>query len=943
MRSSVIKAVKSVTKRPAFFWILAFALPALLMYISYRFFFLSGRDSVLVLDLNAQYVYFFGALRRFVYGDASLIYSFSRALGGEFIGIFAYYLASPLSFIVALFPADNILDALLCLFVIKTGLCGLTMTYYLDRRHIATRGMRLTFGILYAMCGYAIIYQHNTMWTDCLFLLPLIALGIEELISHRKYLLFTLSLAPAIFSNFYIGYMLCIFCLFYFFYALFCLDRNPLGERHHDLRALLRMGFFSAIAVALAAAILLPTYYSLCFGKTTFSDPTYKFLPQYDFLDLVVKLFINSYDTVRPAGLPILYCGILPLLTLPLFFISEKVPTRQKVGTAVLTVIFVFSFCTDAVDKFWHGLQAPNWLNFRYSFLLVFILLVAAAKGIAHLRRAKNALLVGIAAGWLILIFVTQKLCEFPESEVNRDLLCFGLSAVFVLVYTAILKLYLQKSYRAAARSVLLLLVCVEMVVSAVTSMAFLHCDVVFSTRASYLDNKHKYEDSVNYILQNDKDFYRFDTTKHALVDTAMALGIRGFTNSTSTLNSDTIDFLRYMGIASKSHWSKYYGATAPFDSLLGVRYVIIDGEYDTPTGYQPYYRGKQTEVVQNPNALSLVYAVNPAVKDLHFVTEEDGKKVQTDGLCTPPARINRLIADMLGRARADVFLPIRDAETGDANLNDSFVAGHIKYAPIVAGSPAALYYDFTAKANGVIYLYLPTDYPREVGVSVNALDKGTALGNDTNRMIALGSFTAGERVSVTLTLKDDKLYLRADEPLFWYVDDAAYADAFTALGENQMHFTDWRQTRFIGKLTATEEKTTAFTSIPYDENWQVFVDGERVETCKLLDALVGFDLPAGTHDVKIQYVPKQLYIGIAISGAALAILIAVCFADRAVRKKRAAKALAATEAPVEAPVEALPDAAEENGACDVLPDEAATEADTQKTDRKGEDECSTI
>lgn len=930
-------SISSATKRPAFFWICAFLLPALLMYISYRFFFLSGRDSVLVLDLNAQYVYFFGALRRFIFGDASLIYSFSRALGGEFIGIYAYYLASPLSFIVALFPADNILDALLILFVIKTGLCSLTMTYYLERRHIATRNMRILFGILYAMCGYAVIYQHNTMWMDCMYLLPLIALGIEDLISKKKYLRFTLCLALAIFSNFYIGYMLCIFCFLYFFYALFCLDRNPTAEKHHAVRALLRMGFFSAVAVALAACILLPTYYSLGFGKTTFSNPTYGFLPQYDFLDLVAKLFINSYDTVRPEGLPILYCGILPLLTLPLFFISDKVNVREKVGVGVLTVLFVFSFCTDAVDKFWHGMQAPNWLNFRYSFLLIFLLLVAAAKGISHLRRAKNAELVGIAAGWLILIFTAQKLCDFPKSEVNRDLLCFGLSALFVLIYTAVLKLYLKKEFRSSARSVLLLLVCVEMVASAVTNMAFLHCDVVYSTRASYLDNKHKYEDSVNYILQNDKDFYRFDTTKHTLVDTAMALGIRGFTNSTSTLNKQTIDFLRYMGISSKSHWSKYYGATAPFDSLLGVRYVIIDGDYDTPHGYTPYYTGAQTSVVQNQSALSLVYAVNEKVKDLHFATEEDGKTVQTDGLYTPPARINRLIGNMLGKEDTPVFVPIRDVRTDDANINENFVAGHIKYAPIIADNPAQLYYDFTAPTDGVLYIYLPTDYPRKVNVTANAQNKGEALGNDTNRMIALGDYHSGEEVSVVLALSEDKLYLRADEPLFWYVDGTAYTDAFNALAENQMTFTRWSETHFYGSITATEDKATAFTSIPYDANWQVFIDGNRTETFELLDALVGFDLPLGTHTVEIKYVPRQLYLGSAISAVALILLTAVYFTDRSVKKKRAASVSAAG---AEVPAGTAPFGEDVGETSPTVPENEMPSTDL---DRKGEDECSTI
>ena len=77
-----------------------------------------GESSVLVIDLSAQYYGFFEALRNFVVeGDSSLLYSFSRSLGGEFMGIFDYYIASPFSYIVCLFPQDRMLEALLCLLV----------------------------------------------------------------------------------------------------------------------------------------------------------------------------------------------------------------------------------------------------------------------------------------------------------------------------------------------------------------------------------------------------------------------------------------------------------------------------------------------------------------------------------------------------------------------------------------------------------------------------------------------------------------------------------------------------------------------------------------------------------------------------------------------------------------------------------------------------------
>ena len=313
---------------------------------------------------------------------------------------------------------------------------------------------------------------------------------------------------------------------------------------------------------------------------------------------------------------------------------------------------------------------------------------------------------------------------EFYEEKIviDRDLLWFTVSLLFLLIYAAALPLFRHINYRRVACAVLLVIVSAEMIVAGVSSICYLDDDVVYSTRSSYLDNVGKYEDSVDYILENDDSFYRFDKTKHSLINTPMTLGIRGFTNSTSTLNRDTIDFLRYMGLSSKSHWSKYYGATAPFDSFLGVKYVIVDGDYDIPTGYSHYYEGKNTNVYENPHALSVAYAVNSAVKDVTLAYPDDYKEMLENGeieeltaYYTPPERMNVLLGSMLGMEDVpEMFIAIDGVDQKDANLNYSYVAEHALYKPINSDSDAALYYEFKAETDGIVYMYIPSDYPRQ-------------------------------------------------------------------------------------------------------------------------------------------------------------------------------------------------------------------------------------
>ena len=232
----------------------AFLMPAVIMLLIYAAMRVHpfGESSVLVLDLNAQYVQFFEGLRDWVWGDASLLYSFSRQLGGEFMGIYAYYVASPLSYIVALFPKSMITEALYVMFVLKCGLCGLSFGYYMHKNHYLGSTGTIIFSTLYALTGYVVVMQHNTMWIDNVILLPLLALGVEHLIKYKKFKMFTLSLALALLSNFYIGYMSCIFVAVYFFYYYIAQSKdganNPLGESKHFAKALLRVIIFSVIA-----------------------------------------------------------------------------------------------------------------------------------------------------------------------------------------------------------------------------------------------------------------------------------------------------------------------------------------------------------------------------------------------------------------------------------------------------------------------------------------------------------------------------------------------------------------------------------------------------------------------------------------------------------------------------------------------------------------------
>ena len=897
-----------VTENPASYLFWAFFLPAALMFVLYAALgtFPFGKSSVLVLDLNGQYVHFFEGLRDLVYGEGSFLYSFERAMGGEFLGIYAYYLASPLSYIVCLFPKHAILEALYTMFVIKVGLCGLTFGYYLHRAakvkgHAAT----VMFSVMYALCGYCVIYQHNTMWIDCVILLPLVTLGLEELISHRKYLLFTVTLALSILSNFYIGYMVCIYVFAYSVYYYFSRTKeecNPFGERGHFPRAVARVLLFSAIAIAIAAIIILPAVYALTFGKNDFQSPNFSPTQRFDFLDFLSKFFVGSYDTVRPEGLPIVYSGMLALILLPLYFLSSRRSRRERIGTALFAAFFILCFNFNPADRVWHGFALPNWLNYRYSFMFCFVILVAGRKAYDALRDNAPRTILSVCGILGLVLLILQKL----ELKNMPDFGAVWLSLAFLVIYCIGLSLATRTKARETTAMILCVVVCLEMFCAGLLNLVSLDEDVVISGYNSYHDFYDPIQPLIDEVKAEDSSFYRMEKNIHRNVNDPFALGIRGLSGSTSTLNAETILFLQRMGYSSHSHWSKYLGGTPLSDSLLGVRYLLAKSDDQTVDPlWGEFYKSdadSKYSIYKNPYAMSIAYAVNSDIKDLYFSDpnpaeaydniDEEGNPIELidyKEIYSPFERMNEMVTKMLGdKKTVEVFKKIDRVEITTDNINLSFAGGHKKYTPVNSKADASIDYNGAAQATGTLYAYFPSKYPREVSVSLNGASYGTFFGNETNRILNLGTFDQGEEFRVKLTLKSDDLYLKSGEDYFYYLDEEVYRDVMTRLAQGNLQITSYTERHFEGTVTTTEETGTVFTTIAYDEGWHVTVDGQPVEIYKTLDALIAFDIPdntPGEHTIIIDYMPDSFVYGCIITGVGILCLVLILIFDKKLRR----------------------------------------------------------
>ena len=890
-----------------------------------------GNGTVLVLDLNGQYAYFFEYLREAVTtGDLSLLYSWERALGGEMMGLYAYYLASPLSYIVCLFPKENLQDALFVMFLIKSSLCGVTMGYYLTKTMPKAKKINIiAFSTLYATCSYCVVQMHNTMWIDAVILLPLVIYGIEQMVKYGKYKLFVASLALTLLTNYYIGYMTCIFVAVYFFFYMFAFSdnqrNNPCGEKNHFSKSFVRIASYSLLAIAIAAIIVFGAYYSLGLGKNEFSDPNWELKLNYDILNVFYKFLPGSYDTVRPAGLPFIFCGVATILLVPAYFMSKKFSERERIGSALIIIFLMLSFLLSTLDLIWHGFQRPNWLNCRFSYMLCFFLLVLAFKVFENLPEINGSYFVfaGFAVGGFTIFL--QKIAATLEEE-NEKLVVDDYATIFatlacVAIYLIIFAFMKSSKNKEIVSTVLLCFICIEMFLNGLSNINDLDDDVTFTKYDKYAQYNTLMLPITNTINDRDDGFFRSETTLHRKICDNMAVNMPGLSNSTSSINADTIYFLRMMGYSSKSNWSKYLGGTPVNDSLLGIKYLVATRDYDDIYGEPLYtieefaahngvsvdeliaatyadnssgekYNNLSAEdyvVYKNPYALSLAFNATDAVLDFNmmlkntYITESNKnyEELYNDGgYSSPFDRINGLITAILGeKETVEVFKPAilegGEPETEGCTSGISSDKGHNKYT--YSSGVGTITYTYTVPTNTRLYLYMPAYYTREVKImsSTGEIFDGanTINGNETVRIIELGEVNGAGKTgtysfTIPLTSSTTEFYATNDTTYIYYIDQDVFEDVFRRMQEGQfIADVDYKDHNITGSMTTKTENQTVLTSIPYDAGWKIYVDGKKVETLEAVNALVAFRVEeAGDHDIRFLYRPTLVVAGTAIS-----------------------------------------------------------------------------
>lgn len=437
-----------------------------------------GNKSLMAVDFGQQYISFFGLLKNAVLTGnlSSLTYSFTKSLGGDMIGILAYYLMSPFNIFYILIPFKHYGLAVFLTIWLRYGAIGLSLAHLLIRRYKGAESKRWMiplFATAYALSGMLVSYQMNVIFYDAMIMLPLVIVYLEQLLDGEAPYPYAFVLGLTVLLQFYMGYMISIFVILYACYYVsprLAIEGGWKQKLKHYFQPLWKFLIYSILGVAMTSIILIPVFFNLLESKGQVANAmTFSFAFQINPLDILSKLSIGGFDNASgwSAGpnLPNIYIGALGFIGFIMFFTSKKMLKERKIAAGVVTLIFFTSFVNEFVSKIWHMGQNPAGFFFRFSWIFSFFMLILAYQVLKEkIEISRQGKLLSVAVLALSAIYLyTKDFTYLPKTqpEVLTKFISNHFVIFIVLLITGIVAgsyLYWDRSFKTTREKKMILL-----------------------------------------------------------------------------------------------------------------------------------------------------------------------------------------------------------------------------------------------------------------------------------------------------------------------------------------------------------------------------------------------------------------------------------------------------------------------------------------------------
>lgn len=840
-------SIKTQKPKPFFYPIICFFIVFILMIVvliiqKYAPF---GNNCFAWMDGNVQYMDFFAYLKDVFEGKNNVIYTLSNMLGGTSIGILGYYLTSPLNVLILLFDKANIPAFFNILVILKLSLAGFTFSYYLQRRF--NNKIQAIFLILlsisYALMQYNIAQASNIMWLDGVYMLPLILIGVYELVKSKKIKYLSITVGLSIIFNWYTGGINCLFSIFWFLVEEILEKIENQTEKNFKkfVYDIARYTIAMVIGVMLSAVIFLPNVLVLKGGRGSSFDWTFF---KNNFTGNIISMIPNySLGAVSTQTNLSIFCGTIPLLGCIMLFTSKLHNNKIKMllGSSLLIAI-MFCYWQPFILMF-SLLKWPLSYWFRYSYVVIFVFIFIAANYYKKIEYETHNRIVLSALVFSFLLLLINYIK--PINQEKNIYYTIG----FILIIATVIAWYLKDKDQIRMKTTVSIVALIVAVTEMMYNTKLLMNQYQYTEVANFNHYQVEQEKQIKAIKEYDKGIYRISQTKTrnsdgnnltANYNEALAFNYMSITSYTSTPDNYQLDFLNKLGYRTEGNNTSIVNTSIiGADSLLGVKYVLSPKDIKGLQKIQELPQANGKYVYKNPYALEMAIVSNQidTLKEIPFSNPFDYQ--------------NRIYSLLLGK--------------------DIKLYKQVEFEKIETNGEKSIKYEITIpEGNYSLYGNLPWSEIANEKINVNG-DYYTGYACSVSPSVFYIPYEGKTAfIEVQSTSKTS-----INNEQFYVLDLNLLKEATEEITNKKIEQFNIEDNKIVCEVKAKEnEKLLMF--IPYYNGMKVLRNGNEVRVDKFEECLITIPLKEGENKIEIRYAVPGIKAGIEITllGAVFLILI---------------------------------------------------------------------
>ena len=909
-----------------------------------------GEYSFLQSDLKAQYAPFLGLLRGKLTDLGSvpknhlisyISYSFRLGLGKNFLGTFGYYLASPFNLIYLFIDEAQIDAAVLAIVILKLSLSSGFMCLFLGSKTDDKKTLwPILLGIMYAFSLYSQAFIFQIMWLDGYMLLPLILFFTEKFVKKQKYLGLVLSLLVLFISNYYIAYMVGIACFLYLIVRLFE-DKIQIKKALCILiRYALAAGFTALITAVMLIPVGLDTIRNADQTVSSRGSEALTFTPL-TFIHMMLLGEPRDFSDVLPSNYPFLFICLPVTLLLLLYFISPVFKGRKRKIHAVCVLVAVLSNLGYPIDKAWQVFDDPNWFWHRHAFVFLPLFLIISMRVIFRLKEVARKDIIKSALVMYLFVFIDFSFGDMSghSDAVIYNVLLVATYALFFMGY-GIENWHEQLKDMPKLLSPLLSLIVVfellyagPMLSNGIESMTLFGGpaeEYSDSIRAEQEFGKYAGERTIKTgAFRAETERTPEYTTKFYVEEGEAFYGnYNGLSFFNSNSNKKMQRFIKQLGMPTNyNYFSVGHTFACPsVDSFFSIGSVSSRRDISFyPLEAQDSY-DSGLKFYANNNVLPIAFAADKGAMAFDFYKlEKDAKEKNyyafqnewyrslfpkaftedffkdIDSSIIGDPKITNGVAFNLNNymtreelLKKDTSDTEKDTSKGsmdplglEQSVEDELKDNITTLQRTNEKLPIAIEYEFKAPSTDEIYCSIVSgrilDYTEIYvnGIRINNFSSNTYY----SQMFRIGSFPEGETVKVSFLCKADSWsYLNVRFATF---DNASFSRQFAKIDRSKVSADLVSDGYAKLSVKNVESVETVITTIPAEDGWQLYIDGQPASYKVYQNAYIAFDAPTGDHTAELVFTAPGLKAGAAVSFAGIVLLAAFVFIDKKITKMK--------------------------------------------------------